>query len=482
VDVARARLGPRVVVAGTHSGSGKTTVATGIMAALVGRGTKVGAAKVGPDYIDPGYHSLATDRPGRNLDSWMCGPSAVAPLAARAAAGAELLVVEGVMGLFDGAASAATADPAALAAASTAEAAALLAAPIVLVVDAAAMGASVAAVVHGYSSLREEISLGAVILNRVGSDSHEEMLRHALEPLGVPVIGALRRDPELAWRDRHLGLLPVVEAPAEIRRRLDRLAAAVERCCDLDALVALARSAPALAVPPLSPARPAGRCRVGVVGGAAFSFSYRDNLERLSEAGAELVPVDPSRDTSLPDSLDGLYAPGGFPEIHLGELATNTDLLADVGARVRTGLVTWAECGGLLWLCRSLDGRRLCGAIEADARMTERLTLGYRTITPRRDNPVAAAGTTLRGHEFRYSQLAPPGDALEAHGRDGSFRAGYASRRLLASYLHLHLGADPSPAERFVAVAGAPGASRRGAAVAPPPPAPATPLSRRTEP
>ncbi len=456
-----ARLGPRLVIAGTHSGVGKTTVATGLMAALARRDVAVAAAKVGPDYIDPGYHSLATGRPGRNLDSWMCGRDAIAPLAGRAAEGAHVLVIEGVMGLFDGAAPDTDSGPSTdasgpaqeLARASTAETATLLRAPVVLVVDAAAMSSSVAAVVHGYRSLNRGVSVEGVVLNRVGSDGHELMLRHALETVEVPVLGALRRDDALVWRDRHLGLVPVVENPDGIGSSLARLAAAIERCCDIDALLTLARSAPTLAVKTITPTRPSGRVKVAVVSGRAFSFSYPDNLERLREAGAELLPVDPARDTRLPEGVEALYAGGGFPEVHLEELAANLPLLAEVGRRVRGGLVTWAECGGLLWLCRSLDGRALCGAIAADARMTGRLTLGYRKLTVTRDLPTAATGSTLRAHEFRYSELTPAGDALEALGRNGRALAGHGSPTLLASYMHMHLGADATPAERFVSTA-----------------------------
>ena len=255
---------------------GKTTVATGLMAALRERGLVVGAAKVGPDFIDPGYHALAVGRPSRNLDAWMCGPESIPALAGRAGAGADVLVVEGVMGLFDG-----SGDPAGPAA-STAQVAGLVAGPVVLVVDAAAVGASVAAVVHGFATFDPSVGLAGVILNRVGSDSHEALLRAALEPVGVPVLGALRRSADYAWRDRHLGLVPVVEQPDAVRRSVAALAAAVARDCDLDGLLALARSAPALEVDPPTAARHqgdgsrsggrSGPAMVAVAGGPAFSF------------------------------------------------------------------------------------------------------------------------------------------------------------------------------------------------------------------
>jgi cobyrinic acid a,c-diamide synthase len=441
------RLGPRLVVAGTSSGVGKTTVATGLMAALAGRDLVVGAAKVGPDFIDPGYHALAVGRPSRNLDAWMCGPDAVPALAGRAAAGADVLVVEGVMGLFDG-----SADPAGPAA-STEQVAGLLGAPVVLVVDASAVGASVAAMVHGFATFDPAAPVAGVVLNRVGSDSHERLLRSALEPTGVPVFGALRRSPEYAWRDRHLGLVPVVEQPDDVRRSIAALAAAVTRDCDVDGILALARSAPALPVDDPPAARAQGHAVVAVARGPAFSFTYPDNLEALGDAGAELVSFDPLVDDRLPQGAAGLYAGGGFPEVFAAGLAANRPLLDDVAARVGAGLVTWAECGGLLWLARSLDGHALAGVVAAEGRMTERLTLGYRRATVRAASPLGPAGTALLGHEFHYSVLDPPGDALDWSGRAGGGRCGFAGPNLVASYIHVHLGADPSPAERFVAAA-----------------------------
>ena len=443
-------LPPRVVIAATASGVGKTTVATGLLAALARRGVPIAAAKVGPDFIDPGYHSLATGRPGRNLDRWISGASAIGPLAGRAAASAERLVVEGVMGLFDGAAERPPAGE--LPIGSTAEIAHLLDAPVVLVVDASALSGSVAAIVHGFATFDARVRVAGVILNRVGSDGHETMLREALEPLGLPVLGALRRDDALVWRDRHLGLVPVVEKQTEIGAALDRLAAAVADRCDLDALVRVAATATRRDVGPVDlPSRVADRrVRVAVAGGRAFSFTYADNVEAFESAGAEIVPFDPCTDRILPEAIDAVVAGGGFPEVYARELAANAPLLRDVRERVDRGVVVWAECGGLLWLAEALDGHRLAGVVPATARMTDRLTLGYRTATTRADSPLGPAGVALRGHEFHYSELSPPGEALDLEGRFGRGRAGYASPTLLASYLHVHLGAAPHLAESFV--------------------------------
>jgi cobyrinic acid a,c-diamide synthase len=442
-------------VAGTSSGVGKTTVATGLMAALRRRGLRVAAAKVGPDFIDPGYHALATGRPGRNLDPWMCGESVIPPLAARASSGCQILIVEGVMGLFDGAGATDTS--------STAHVARLLQAPIVLVLDASAMSASVAAVVHGFATFDPAVGIAGVVLNRVGSDHHEALLRDALVPLGIPVVGALRRDDRLSWRDRHLGLVPVVEHPAEVAASLERLAAAVADGVDLEFVEKLAAAAPAISVADPPSAAAGGRCRVAVAGGPAFSFGYPDNLELLAAAGAEVVPFDPLRDPALPPAVAGLVAGGGFPEVFAEALADNLPLLADTRDRVAQGLVVWAECGGALWLSRQLDGHALCGVIDAAGRMTGRLTLGYRRGRIGVPSPLGPAGTEVRGHEFHYSLLDPPGDGLSLRGvSGGEVRGGWATPSLLASYLHLHLAGAPQLASAFVGAASRGGGSRSG--------------------
>ncbi len=449
-----AQLGPRLVVAGTHSGVGKTTVATGLMAALVARGLAVGPAKVGPDFIDPGYHALATGRPGRNLDAWMCGSDAIRPLAGRAAAGADVLVVEGVMGLFDGASDGSPS--------STADVAVLLDAPVILVVDAASTAQSIAAVVHGFSTFDPRVRVAGVVANRVGSDAHERTVRSALVPLGIPVVGVLRRDASLTWRDRHLGLVPVVEQRHEVRAALDLLAATVERSFDIDAIVAIARTAPRLEVEsPALPSMVAGEPVVAVAGGPAFSFTYEDNLEALSAAGARLVDFDPRTATELPAGATGLLAGGGFPEVFAVALGANRALLDDVRAKVAAGLVVWAECGGLLWLADALDDVPMAGVVATAAAMTSRLALGYRTATAQVASPLGPAGLQLRGHEFHYSAAEPAGTALALDGRTGPSLGGFATPTLLASYLHLHLGSSPHLATAFVTACAASALGRR---------------------
>jgi cobyrinic acid a,c-diamide synthase len=442
-------LGPRLVVAGTHSGVGKTTIASGLMAAFSQRGLRVAPAKVGPDFIDPGYHAIATGRPGRNLDAWMCGPDAIAPLAGRAAHDADLLVVEGVMGMFDGADDTGPS--------STADVAALLDAPTLLVVDGAGMSQSIGALVQGFATYDDRVRVAGVVCNRVGSPRHVELLRRALESSGIPVLGALSLDDAFTWRDRHLGLVPVVERPEMVRDALDRLAAKIASTCDLDAIERVARLAPSRSVPEIIQPEPAAPARIAIATGRAFSFYYEDNLEGLRAAGAELVPFDPCEDPTLPADCTGLIAGGGFPEVYGDALAANAPLLADVRRVVRDGAVVWAECGGLLWLGERLDGQAMAGVVPTTATMTSRLTLGYRSVHTTVRSPLGPAGTQLRGHEFHYSTVDPRRDDLTPSVPGTAAPAAWLDERVFASYLHCHLGAAPELANAFVGAA----ASRR---------------------
>ncbi len=436
-------LGPRVVIAGTHSGVGKTTVATGLLAALRAAGHRPAGAKVGPDFIDPGYHARACGRPPRNLDPWLCGTDAMGPLAARAAAGADVLVIEGVMGLFDGAADGSPS--------STADVARLLDAPIVLVVDAASMSSSVAALVHGFATLDPSVRLGGVVLNRVASEGQEVQLRGALAPLDIPVLGVLRRDDRLVWRDRHLGLIPVAEQPDVVDEGLRRLEAVIAEGIELDEVLSLARTAaPRIEAEPAQPARVGRPVRIAVAAGPAFTFTYTDTTEALVAAGAEIITFDPVREDHLPEPIDGLVVGGGFPESFPDELCGNVGIQDAIGAAVRAGVPTWAECGGLLWLCRSLDGRPGIGVVGADAAMTAKLTLGYRVATTQVPTPLGPPGVALRGHEFHYGSIDPAGSALELASRWSTRLEGHASPTLLATFLHHHPGGDPSAVEAFV--------------------------------
>jgi len=446
---------PRLVVAAPRSGSGKTTVATGLMAALVARGLRVSPHKVGPDYIDPGYHAAACGRPGRNLDPWLVGPERVPGLFAAAAEGADVAIVEGVMGLFDGVAGRGDEG-------STAHVARLLDAPVVLVVDATGTARSVAALVHGFATFDPGVRLAGVLLCKVGTDRHEQLLREALEPLGLPVLGALRRDQELAVPSRHLGLVPAAERPAEVARWVARVAAATAAQVDLAAVLALARTAGPLRVDPWRPPA-AGTAagppvRVAVAAGPAFTFGYAETAEALAAAGAEVVAFDPLRDHALPVDTGALVVGGGFPEMYAEELAANTQLRGEVRALATRGAPVVAECGGLLWLTRSLAGRPQCGVLPAEAAMTPRLALGYRTAVAAADSPLAAAGTEVRAHEFHRTEASPAAGERPAWSPawrlDGGARMeGWAGPALHASYLHVHWAGLPEAAPRLVAAA-----------------------------
>ena len=402
---------------------------------------------MGPDFIDPSYHRLAVGRPSRSLDAFLSGETLLPSLAVKAGLGCDLLVIEGVMGLFDG-----SGQPGCDG--STAAIGRLLGAPVVLVVDASAMSGSVAAIVHGFATLDERIGLGGVILNRVGGAGHAALLREALGPLSVPVLGVVYHDQRLEWRERHLGLVPVAEQPASVRRSIERLSETLRDSIDLEALVALARSAPHRAVPDPPQSRQVGRCRIAVCAGPAFSFTYPENLELFEQAGAELAPFDPLEDASLPDGCTGLYAGGGFPEVFAEALGANRALVAKVRQRIGTNLAVWAECGGFMWLAESLDGRPMVGALPGThVRMSDGLTIGYRTATTRAPSFLGPAGTVMRGHEFHRSTAEPPGDGLRLAGRFGSAHGGYVAPKVFASYLHQHLAATPALAEGFVAAA-----------------------------
>ncbi len=439
---------PRLVVAAPASGTGKTTIATGLVAALAARGTRVAPFKVGPDYIDPGYAALAAGRVGRNLDPFLVGEQRIAPLFAHGAADADVAVIEGVMGLFDGRG---TTDEA-----STAHVARLLDAPVLLVVDATGQSRSIAALVSGFAAFDRRIRIGGVLLNRVGSDRHEALLREALTDVGVPVLGALHRDTAIETPSRHLGLVPAAERSPEARATVDRLGVLVGSSVDLDAVAALATSAPELSTRPWSAAdevgapveRPEGRPRIAVFGGSAFTFSYAEHAELLTAVGADVVTVDPLTDDRLPEDTRGLVIGGGFPEVYAEQLSANATLRHEVTALAAGGAPIAAECAGLLYLARELDGLPMCGVLPTAAKMAGRLTLGYREAT---GMGWPFAGEPVRGHEFHRTVTDPGAGETPAYCVDGE-PEGFVQGRVNASYLHLHWAGSPAIAKELVAV------------------------------
>ena len=448
----------RFVVAAPHSGSGKTTVTLGIMAALSRRGLRVAPFKVGPDFIDPGYHRLVTGVPSVNLDGWMCPAGFVRDTFARHAADGDVAVIEGVMGLFDGIDGVSESG-------STAEVAKLLAAPVLLVVDARSQARSAAALVHGFAGFDAGVKVAGVVFNNVASANHERVLREALAAYlpEIPVLGCLPRDAALAIPSRHLGLTTAEENPLSAAF-LDHLVTVVEQHLDLDALLAPGQeglpgaAGEKEAVPP-SVAVP-DPVRIAVARDAAFCFAYPDNLRLLEEAGAEIRFFSPLADEGLPAGTDGIYLPGGYPELFAAQLAGNGAMKGAILRAVEGDMPVYAECGGFIYLTEGVqsegDLHPFVGVFPVRTRMLpRRKALGYREVLFTGDGPIGPAGTAARGHEFHYSEMEEmPGEIERLYrvNRKGVELGceGYRRRNCLASYIHLHFGSSPVIARHFV--------------------------------
>jgi cobyrinic acid a,c-diamide synthase len=447
---------PRIVVAGVASGVGKTTATVALARALRARGLRVVLFKCGPDYLDPTYHARAVDAPSQNLDGWMMGRDAVRATFAHAAADADIAVIEGVMGLFDGASP--TGEEG-----STAEIAKWLDAPVVLVVDAAGMARTIAALVAGFVSFDPMLCLAGVIANRVGSRGHLDLLRKALR--SPPIVGGLPRDAEHAFGGRHLGLVTADERvlPASL---LDHWGEHASAWLGLDALLEIARFAPALeadVVTQTDSSTPRVRCRIGLAYDEAFHFYYADNLRRLEALGAELVHFSPLRDAALPD-VDGLYLGGGYPEVHAAALSENVAMREAVANLALRGGVIYAECGGLMYLTRAIrsaTGERypMVGLFPTEAQMcTELQSLGYVEVETQTPTILGPVGTRFRGHQFRYSELLPPLSPsvvehvykLRKRRGDDTLLEGYRACNVVASYVHAHWASNPRIASELV--------------------------------
>ncbi len=442
---------PRIVIAGTQSGVGKTTIVTGLLAAFKQQGLNVQSYKVGPDYIDPAYHTLASGKPAHNLDTWLVPPEAILPIFIQTAKKIDLVIIEGVMGLFDGGKNGIS---------STAAIAKLLQAPVILVIDAKAMGESVAAIALGFKQYDPDLVLAGVIVNRLGSESHAAIVEAALEKIAVPLFGKIHRNDEMSTPERHLGLTPVGETDsATIVQNMGRH---IAKQVNLSAVLALANAAPPLRYEqPLSPTKVI-RTRIGVAFDEAFSFYYPASLAALEQQGAELIYFSPLRDNKLPD-VDGLLFGGGFPEMFVGELAENVGMLRQIVVACQQGLPIVAECGGLMYLSRQIidftgQSFAMVGLIPAVCKMESKLqTVGYVEAVAETDNILCLAGQSLRGHEFHFSTFIPDAayDGRWAFQfkkmRTGKvYQGGYAWKNVVASYLHLHFLGSPQAAQRFV--------------------------------
>jgi cobyrinic acid a,c-diamide synthase len=439
-----------IVIAGERSGSGKTTVTLALLAALCQRHkSQVQSFKVGPDYIDPMFHQFVTGRACRNLDPVLTSESYVKECFQRHCQTAGYGLVEGVMGLFDGATGRDDW-------ASTAHIARILELPIALVINCSSLSRSVAAIVHGYTTLDPRLKFAGVILNRVGSDRHLELLQEALAPLHMPILGVLRRQDEITIPDRHLGLVPTDELP-HLKTILAHLAHLGETCFNWEILTPLLQTAsPSLPFPthPISPSP----LRLAVARDRAFSFYYADNLDLLQQVGFEWVEWSPLNDRALPKDIHGLYLGGGFPEVFAAALSDNRSTRDAVRAAIVNGMPTYAECGGLMYLCDRItdfEARSypMVGVLPAEAQMGQRLTLGYRRAIAQCSTPLVTVGHELWGHEFHRSSLTPepeqPLFRLQNYEGVSLKPEGWQRFQVHASYLHLHFGEQLGLLQRF---------------------------------
>jgi cobyrinic acid a,c-diamide synthase len=441
------------MVAAPASGSGKTTVATGLIGALRQAGRAVAPFKVGPDFIDPGYHTLAAGRVGRNLDPVLVGEQLIGPLYAHGAAGADIAVVEGVMGLFDGRIDPAASTPPS---GSSAHVAALLGVPVILVVDARGQSHSIAALLHGFSTFDTATRIAGVVLNRVGSARHEQVLRQACEDAGVPVLGAIPRRDELEVPSRYLGLVTAVEYDRRARDAVEAMTTLIAQHVDVGGVFGLAQSR--VSDPAWDPsavvAEPVTeQVTVALAGGKAFSFGYPEHAELLRACGADVQTFDPLADP-LPDGSDAVLLPGGFPEQFAAELSGNDVARRQINALAAAGAPMHAECAGLLYLVSDLDGHPMCDVLAGSASFTEHLTLGYRDAVAVTYSPLFRAGQRVVGHEFHRTAVTFTDDYQPAWMYRGqhadAVRDGAVYGGVHGSYLHTHPAATPEAVARFV--------------------------------
>jgi cobyrinic acid a,c-diamide synthase len=451
---------PRIVLAGVSSSVGKTTITTAFIANVRARGIQVQPFKVGPDYIDPSHLAFAAAHPCYNLDTWMMPPSRMLDVFCTAAAPADIAVIEGVMGLYDGQSS--TSDVG-----STAEVAKILQAPVVLVIDAGAMARSAAAVVMGFQHLDPQVKIMGVIANRVGGAGHARLLREAIEAeTGIPLLGYFSNAPNKLVPERHLGLVPMAERIVSTEQ-LALLGQQFSQTCDSEKLLALAREVSPIEHsakdPFFSKETTSEQVRIAIAQDEAFSFYYPDTLNLLRLAGADLVPFSPLHDRVLPEKIGGLYIGGGFPEEYAQGLTANTGMRAALARLLLNGIPCYAECGGLMYLCQSIrtaSGEELpmVGAIARQSIMSSDpggLVIGYREATALRDTLLTRRGEVVRGHEFHYSCLDIPvaqEEAAYVFTTRGQVE-GFAQGNLLASYVHLSFSGFPLAAQRFAATA-----------------------------
>ncbi len=455
---------PRILIAGSQSGSGKTTLTIGLTAALRGRGLKVQNFKIGPDYLDPTWLAAASGRPCYNLDGWMSGRDYVEGLFSRVSRDADVAVIEGVMGLFDGARPSGSEG-------SSAEIARWLQAPVLLVINAGGMSRSIAAVVAGFSCFEQGVTVGGVVANRCGSEKHRAVLGESLDSSNLPpLVGAMPRMGLPALNSRHLGLETAEQGKNFSTDLFEDFAAAAEQYIDMEKVLDIARHAPPISYPRESLAeedRPAGRTRIAVARDQAFHFYYQDLLDQLERLGCSIEFFSPLRHASIPNGVDAVYLGGGYPEVFAGELADNRGMLDSMRGFARSGRPVYAECGGLIYLSKAItapEGQRypMAGVLPCETRMLKtRKRLGYVEVKLRRPTLWGSEGTNFRGHEFHYSELTgdfpEQGEWVRTYDvkarkdscarEEGFYQPG---SRILASYIHLHLASRPAALVYFL--------------------------------
>jgi len=444
----------RLVIGGTGSGVGKTTLTIGLMAALQQKGWKVQGFKCGPDYIDPTYHTAVTGRKSRNLDSWMLDHEIVRDIYARASADADISIIEGVMGFYDGKNPLHNQG-------STAEISILTESPVLLVVNCAAMARSAAAIVKGFQLLSEEPNIVGVIANRVGSESHYKLVKAAIEQeCGIPVVGYLKKESGIEIPERHLGLVPSIER-GELEPFFQQLGELVSATIDLDQIMSLAETSTIepFASSIFTPKSKETKVRIAVAKDAAFNFYYQENIELLEANGVECIYFSPLQGECLPADVDGLYLGGGFPEEYAADLASHENVRLSIKQGILEGLPTLAECGGFMYLTESIQTRSgevypMVGIIPGQVKMQSKLAaLGYREITGESGNFLLSGEEQAKGHEFHYSTFESAGDqpfAYQTKGMRGMKKEGYMKGNLIAGYTHFHFASCPSIVDRWV--------------------------------
>ncbi|SDZ76343.1 cobyrinic acid a,c-diamide synthase [Thalassobacillus cyri] len=442
----------RLVVAGVSSGVGKTSIAIGLMAAFMKKGLTVQGFKCGPDYIDPSYHAAVTRRPSRNLDSWMLPPDIMKEVFVKGSEGADVSIIEGVMGFYDGKSPTSNQG-------STAEISTLLDCPAILIVDCSAMARSAAAIVKGFQELDPEVNIAGVIANKVGSKGHYQLIKEAVEQeCGIPVCGYLLKNKSLEMPERHLGLVPSIER-GELDEQLDQLGEAVAETIDVDQIYQISEQPVLTAEPSLFRRKGASEVTIAVARDEAFNFYYQENLELIEHYGAEVVYFSPLNGEVLPPEADGLYLGGGFPELFPEQLAKNKEVKQSIKEAVEEGLPVLAECGGLMYLSDSIttiDGKTypMAGVLPGKTEMQAKLaSLGYREISGLPNNYLFKNGMEVRGHEFHYSIFKPAGQlpgAYRVSSRFGTGEEGCLYKNVVAGYTHLHFASNPEVLDNFL--------------------------------